>query len=185
MMRKKRQSCFNFHSNLPFFFASRFEWLLAYSANAFLLMCEKAKGENCVREFNGTSKTNEFFSSRSICGFCSQYNNNFQFWSNENLRLLCVAIMDRKILLFFFLFFSFSQKGKFVLSSSTLSVKYLSPHLTDFIVCILTNRIAHNKIPVWFHVCHRYNNDTIEYLINLKFLRIICFRVTPAKVCVQ
>jgi hypothetical protein len=46
------------------------------------------------------------------------------------------------------LFFFFRKKGKFVLSSSTLSVKYLSPHLTDFIVCILTNRIAHNKIPV-------------------------------------
>lgn len=55
LKRKKRQSCFNFHSNL-LSCCSRFNGYWQCSANVFLLMCEN-HGENCVREFNGTSKT--------------------------------------------------------------------------------------------------------------------------------
>lgn len=106
----------------------------------------KAK-ENCVREFNGTNEKKNFrlsLHSRIDIGCCSRYNNNFQFWSNENLWLLCACYYGWKMFSCLFLtllrqYYIFSLRT--VLISLAFTIKFC---LTCNEYCKLIQALSHH-----------------------------------------
>lgn len=121
-----------------------------------LLMCEENRVcESLMARVKRFSPSSGTGTAIDMCGCCcrSRYNNNFQFWSNENLWVLCVSIMGGNVpsckcynFLWFRLRFNGNQKWKVEqqarigVASVVLSLNYFTSN--DFVGrrCYLKSR---------------------------------------------